>query len=133
MRKRYNESDIILVGFSMGTVPTAMLAANYNPRAVVIEGSVVSVFEKGKRTLPFLPTSLIARYNMDIRKFLPEIKVPVLIFHGEIDPGSPVDIALKMKPFLKPTDKFIILTGQGHKDFIFNDQYYKELTTLINN
>lgn len=133
LKTRYDENNIIIVSNSMGTYIASMLAANYNPKALIIQGSPVSMLNSGKRKLPILPLSLIARYKLDIRQYLPEIKVPIIIFHGKIDDRASLENALKMKPFIKSTDRFIILEGEGHNDFAHNDQYVKVLRDIIDN
>ena len=133
IKASYVESKIIIVGLSMGTHLAAMLAANYNPQALVLQGSPVSMLSSGKRVLPFIPVSLLARYKLDTRPYLPNINNTILIFHGELDDRTTVENALRLKPLLKPTDKFIILEGEGHNDFANNDQYIKELKEIIDN
>lgn len=131
MLTRYNEEDIVVIGFSLGGVPAAMLASYYNPKYLVLEGTTFSILEKGKKKLPFLPMSIISRYDFEIANFINDVSVPIAIFHGDKDDASDVSNALRLKPYLKPNDQLIVLKGEGHRDFAKNVQYITELKKLL--
>lgn len=132
MKTRYNEDNIVIIGFSMGATPAAMIASKNHPKGLILEGGGFDMLEKGKKKLPFLPVSIIARYRFLISEHIPKIKAPIKVFHGDQDKASDINNSLRLRPLLKPGDKIIILEGEGHYDFAQNKQYVSELADILN-
>jgi hypothetical protein len=131
VKKFYSEGQIIIIGFSMGGPVAARLASEYSPKALILEGTIFDMLEKGKKKFPFLPVSRIARYRFQVMNYIPSIKAPIIVFHGDQDKASDANNSLRLRPMLKANDKIIILEGEGHHDFAGNDQYIEELRKLI--
>jgi pimeloyl-ACP methyl ester carboxylesterase len=131
MKCRYNEENIIIIGFSQGNVSAAMLASKNKPRMLIIEASRYSTLAQAKKDYPFLPVSIILKYKFETYKYIKETKVPISIFHGSNDEEVPLNDAFRLKQNLKPEDHLIILDGEGHNDFATNDQYIKELGFML--
>jgi alpha-beta hydrolase superfamily lysophospholipase len=131
MKSRYNEENIIIIGFSQGNVSAAMLASKNKPRLLILEGSRYSTLAQAKKDYPFLPISIILKYKFETYKYIQDTKVPISIFHGSDDDAVNPNDALKLKQHLKPGDHLTILDGEGHNDFATNDQYLNELRILL--
>ncbi len=87
--------------------------------------------KKQKEDFPYLPIGLLQRYEFPTYKSLEKTKCPVVIFHGDADKKIPVAQSYELKKTLKPTDKLIILKGQGHNRFVENATYIKNLQQLL--
>ena len=111
LQNLYSEDNIVIIGFSLGGVPAAMLASRNKPKCLILEGTAYSILEKAKKKLPFLPVSLILRYKFEIKEYIKEIKVPIAVFHGDQDDAANVSNSLRLKPFLKSEDQLFILKG----------------------
>ena len=79
------ESDIVLVGNSVGSGVATQLATEVRARALVLISPFDSMEETAARKLRWLPVRLLLsdRYANDEK--LPEIGEPILILHGEQD------------------------------------------------
>jgi pimeloyl-ACP methyl ester carboxylesterase len=128
MKSKYREEDIVIIGFSLGTIFGSMLASENNPQLLILEAPPYSLVESFKKKLPFLPIYLLSKYKFETYKYLKDVKVPIAIFHGSNDDFSK---DLRLKQYLKPGDKFIVLEGEGHSDFALNNLYLNELKELI--
>lgn len=128
---RYPEEKIAIIGFSLGGVPAARIASINNPKCLVLEGTAYSMLEKSKKKLPFLPMTLISRYDFEIKDFIKKTSAPIIAFHGDQDNAADPSNTIRLKPYLKPNDKIIILEGEGHGDFIKNNKYFTELGKIL--
>jgi len=131
VKKLYSEDQIIIIGFSMGGPVATRLASEYSPKALILEGTIFDMIEKGKKKFPFLPVSIIERYGFRIKNYIPKVDAPIIIFHGDQDKASDVNNSLRLRPMLKVNDRIIIFEGEGHHDFAGNDQYIEELRKII--
>lgn len=132
LKSRYNEDQIVVIGFSLGTIPAAKIAGEKNPRLLILESPHYSLIESAKEKFPFLPVSIISKYKFEVFRYIQSVASPIVIFCGKQD-ESDVNNSIRLEEFLKPGDKVIILEGEGHKDFIFNDQYFNIVKDLLSN
>ena len=131
-KKEYQEQNIILFGYSVGTGPAASVAASNNPKMLILQAPYYSMENIAQRAFYYLPVSLVSRYEFPIYSYLQKTKCPVVIIHGDKDKKIPAKTSsYKLKEFFKPTDQLIILKGQGHNSFLENAEYLKELTRII--
>lgn len=131
LNNKYNESNIVIIGFSIGTVPASMLASKNNPSLVILDAPYYSALESAQKKLPFLPVSLILKYKFETYKYVIDTKGPIAIFHGNKDDAVDFRNSLRLKQHLKPGDMVTILDGEGHSDFTTNNQYIKDLKALL--
>ena len=130
LKQRYNESDIIVLGYSMGTAPAAKLAAENNPRMLILQAPYFSMLDIKDKIYPFLP-DFIVKYKFETYKYLEKVKAPVVIFHGDKDEVVYYGSSEKLQKYLKPTDKFITLKGQAHNGITYNPEYQKQIAKIL--
>lgn len=130
-KKEYTENKIVVFGFSLGTGPAATLAANNTPKLLILRAPYYSMRELGQNAIPYLPVSLLQKYEFPVNENLRSTKCPVVIFHGDQDKKIPITVSYRLKEQLKPSDKLIILKGQGHDQFEKNGDYLRALSTVL--
>jgi pimeloyl-ACP methyl ester carboxylesterase len=54
-----------------------------------------------------------------------------VLFHGDRDEVIYYESSLKLQKLLKPTDKVVILPGEGHNGMTDNPQYRQELAAIL--
>jgi len=84
IKVRYDEKNIVVLGYSLGAAAAAKLAAENNPAMLILQAPYYSLTDLKKRIYPFLPDFLV-RYKFETYSFLDNTKVPVIIFHGDRD------------------------------------------------
>jgi pimeloyl-ACP methyl ester carboxylesterase len=132
-KKEYQEKNIILFGYSAGTGPAASIAANNNPKMLILQAPYYSMENEAKRAFYYLPISFLNRYEFPVYSYLEKTKCPIVIIHGDNDKKIPAKTSsYLLKEFLKPNDQLVILKGQGHNYFLENKEYLHELSRIIN-
>ena len=130
-KKEYPENQIAIWGYSLGSGPAAALAAKNNPKMLILQAPYYSMTELSKNAFAYLPVSLLQKYKFANNEALKEVKVPVVLIHGEADKRISVKVSNRLKKELKPTDELILLKGQGHNDFEKNKEYLFQLARIL--
>lgn len=131
MKSRYDEKEIVVLGYSIGSGPAAAIAAANNPRLLILQAPYYSMTDMLKHTYPFVPPFLL-KYKFDTNKHLDACKMPVVLFHGELDEVIYYGSSVKLKAHLKPTDTLITLHRQSHNGITENPQYQQALEIILN-
>lgn len=127
---RYKEHDLIIIGYSIGTGPASYLASKNNPKALVLQAPYYNFSELADSRFPFFPEFII-KYKFATDSFIPKIKAPIYIFHGNEDQVISLNNSKKLQKLLKPTDKLFILKNQDHLDMNDNEFYRNELKMIL--
>ncbi len=130
MKRIYPEEKIVVLGYSIGTGPAAMLAANNKPRMLILQAPYYSMTDMMKKEYGFLPTFML-RYPLATCDYVQKTTAPIIIFHGTDDEVLYYGSSLKLKEHFKPGDRLITLQGQGHNGFTRNPEYLAELKKIL--
>lgn len=130
LRKIYSEHRIIVMGQSIGTGPAAILTANNNPKALVLQAPYYSLSDWISNVAPGTDSSNM-NYQFNTFESLQKIKVPVTIFHGDADNAVYVGSSEKLSQFLKKGDQLFLLKGEGHTNFTNNTEYLEKMKTIL--
>lgn len=128
--KKYPEEQIVVIGYSIGTGVASYLASIHQPQQLILQSPYYNLEEVSKTLYPFLPRFLL-KYKFENDQFLPQIKVPITIFHGNADRVLFYEDHSKLKNLLKPTDNYFTLEGQGHAYMNENKVYAGKLKDLL--
>lgn len=126
----YPEQEIVVVGFSIGSGPAAMLAARNKPRMLLLLAPYHSLTDMVRRTFPFIPPFLL-KYKFRTWRFLEQTSAPVYLIHGNRDEVIPYASSLMLKPYLKPGDQHITLEGVNHNSIHESRQFQHTLRSLL--
>jgi pimeloyl-ACP methyl ester carboxylesterase len=130
MKKRYVESEIIVMGYSIGTGPATYLASTNQPGLLVLQAPYYSLVDMMRRNYPILPTFLL-KYKFETNKYIKDCQMPVAIFHGDQDEVIYYKSSLKLKPLLKESDTLITPRGQGHNGMTDNVDYIDSIAKIL--
>ncbi len=140
--KKYDEKNIVVVGYSVGTASAAMLSSQNNPKVLILQAPYFSLTDMTTRTYPFIPTFLL-KYEFNTAEFLSKNKVPTYIFHGTGDRVIPYESSLLIKEYLNENNienslkykvkgvDFITLSNQGHAGIHNNAIFLKKLKEVL--
>lgn len=119
----YKNSDLYVYGMSLGshmaTHTVAELQKNGNFAGLILEVPFDSLLNTARRTVPFLPLSLLMRDTYDNVSDIKTVKSPILIMGGSIDPTVPVDLAINLYNQAPEPKKMIIYKNGKHSN-LFN-------------
>jgi uncharacterized protein len=130
LKKKYAEDKIIILGYSIGTGPATKLASTNNAKLLILQAPYYSLTDMMHHNYPFVP-KFILKYKFETNKFIKECKMPVVIFHGNIDEVIYYGSSLKLKALFKGSDTLITLNGQGHNGISENLIYQTALQAIL--
>jgi len=131
MKRVYDEGNIIVLGYSLGTGAAAYLALANHPGSLILQAPYYSLTDMMRHAYPVIPTFLL-KYKFDTYQYLKKCAMPITIFHGDEDEVVNYNSAIRLKQFLKRTDTLITLTGQGHNGITDNPQYVNAIGEILN-
>jgi pimeloyl-ACP methyl ester carboxylesterase len=88
--KGFAPEQILIYGESLGSGVAVELASRYkNIRGLALEAPYTAVVDRGSEMYPYLPVYLLMHDYFDSISKIPNIRVPLLIFHGKRDETMP--------------------------------------------
>ena len=130
LKKKYNEENIIVLGYSIGTGLASKIASTNNPKRLILQAPYYNLTDMMKQHFSFIPT-FILKYKFASNEYLKSCKMPVVIFHGNQDEVIYYGSSLKLKEEFKKQDTLITLNGQGHNGMTDNEEYKTELKKIL--
>jgi fermentation-respiration switch protein FrsA (DUF1100 family) len=115
-RAKYQPSQIIIYGKSLGTGVAAQLASIRDCKRLILETPYYSGISLVRPYLFMYPLGSLMHFKMPTNTYLPKVTAPVTIFHGTSDGLIPYRNASRLKELLKPGDEFITIEGGTHND-----------------
>ena len=132
MKTKFREKDIVVIGYSIGTGLAAFLAANNNPKLLILKAPYYNIPDLANELVSYIPSSFVS-YKLETNKYIRKTKCPVIIFHGDIDETIYYGSSKKLEKLFKAGDTLITLYGQRHNGINNNPIYLKELERLLKN
>jgi hypothetical protein len=126
----YKERDVIIYGISLGTGIATRLAHENNPKLLVLETPYFNFYDVSKFHYPYLPNSILLHYKFKNNKLLPEIKIPIFIFHGTEDETVPYDSSVRLAQLSTNIKLFTIQNGSHSNLNTFHD-YHEKLSEIL--
>lgn len=128
--RRYNEKDIIVLGYSIGSGMASRLAAFNHPRLLILQAPYYNLPDLVSHIFPVIPVFLL-KYKFATSTYIRDCRMPVCIFHGDKDEVIYYGSSVKLKALLKPGDKLITLKNQGHNGMSENRDYCTALQEIL--
>lgn len=131
LKSRYDEQQITVLGFSIGSGLAANVAANNNPKQLILEAPYYSFESLVKKIAPLVPSFLI-NYKIPTHEYIPKIKCPIIIFHGKddflIEPENSIALQ-KIKP-----EKIQVhfIDNCNHNGIYRSSYYFNKLPSILN-
>ena len=85
LKNGVKERNIILYGESLGTGIVTHLAQKKDFAGVILETPFTSMIDAAKTFYPYIPVGLLLKDKFDNKSKIKNIKVPILIMHGEAE------------------------------------------------
>jgi fermentation-respiration switch protein FrsA (DUF1100 family) len=117
---------VILFGESLGAAVAIELSLRERARALVLEAPFASIAEMTRVAYPFLaPFIALVRTRYDNLKKIPEVDLPLLIFHGRRDPVVPFEQGEALFRAAREPKVFVAVENGGHADaFVAGGEVY---------
>ncbi len=138
-KKNYGEENIIVYGRSLGGAFATKIAADNQPKAVILESAFFSLQDIVNRWLPKRVTNRVSptmTYHFLSHENISKVKVPLYHFHGSKDFVVPLKSGKKLFEAFEKTQpeifkKFIEISGGGHDDLVNFEEYKSEIIKIL--
>lgn len=111
--------DIMLLGESLGTGVAVQLAAQRPVGAVALEAPYTATVDIAADIYWWLPVRLLMKDQFRSRDYIAQVKVPLLIQHGDADRVVPVAQGRALFEMANEPKQLVIVPGEGH-DAVFD-------------
>jgi len=115
----YGESNILLLGYSLGSGPASFLAAHNQPLGAVLVAPYRSLTAMKNEFFWMFPDFLL-KYRLNNEAHLAAAKVPITILHGTEDELIPIQMGQALAALDPSRIKLIELSGVSHRGAILN-------------
>jgi esterase/lipase len=130
LKTKFDESKIIVLGYSLGTGMATKIASENHPKMLILQAPFYSLSDLVKHIYPFIP-AFILKYKFHTNKYIQHCNMPIVIFHGKQDEIIYYESAVKLKALIKKTDTLIILDGLGHNGMSSDPRYLNEMKKIL--
>jgi fermentation-respiration switch protein FrsA (DUF1100 family) len=114
-REGIDETDIVLLGRSLGGAVAVALAAEKPPRGLVLESTFSSMTDVAANLFPFLPIRLLLRNRFDSLSRIQDYEGPLLVSHSKVDEVIPYKFGKRLYDGAPSKNKrFIEFDDAGH-------------------
>lgn len=125
------ESEIVLVGNSLGGGVAVDLASRDGARGLVLESTFTSLPDVAACHTKILPFHKIMRYRMDSQRKIGDYHGPLLQTHGTADQLVPYPLGERLFEKANEPKTFVTVPGGGHNDKP-SDEYILALKKFLN-
>lgn len=125
----YAGRKVVLYGRSLGTGLATWLATQVEADLLVLVSPYSSLRDAAREHYRWVPP-FVLRYPMRTDLWLPRVRMPVLMLHGDRDAVIGIDHAERLKA-LRPDADFVRLPGVGHNDVHLSREYVEALAKKV--
>lgn len=126
----YDEQDIILVGYSLGTGMASYLASKNNPDKLFLVAPFTSLTDIKNKYLWFFPDFLL-KFKLPVKKFMHDITCPVTIVHGTHDRVVDYQFSEELKSIFTKKIDLVTVNREGHRRIIFHQALQNALASKL--
>ena len=113
-KQNVEDEKIIIYGESLGTGVSTEVSQNKNYAGLILESPFTSMVDAGKHYYFYLPVSLLLKDRYETIKKLKNIKIPILVMHGENDKIVPFKMGKKVFSEANETKYFYFPKDDDH-------------------
>ena len=125
------ENHIIVYGRSIGSGFAAKIAADNNPRYLILDSPYYNLAKVVMRFLPFLPVRYILRYKLCTDKWIMDVKCHTYIIHGTKDWLIPISNSEKLQQLNPQKITLIRIQGGGHNNLSSYPEYHNFIRDIL--
>ena len=112
--------SIVAYGESLGSGIAVRIAAELPVAGVILDAPFTSVVDVAAAAYPFLPVRLLLIDRYETTKYIADVKVPLLILHGERDSVVPVAMGRELARLANEPKRLVIFPNGYHSDLYVN-------------
>lgn len=131
--KKFKPENVFIFGRSLGGAVAVNLADKVKCGGLVVESSLTSAADMGKKLFPFFPVKWLLRYKFDSIGKIGSVNCPVLITHSRHDDIVPFSMGQALFQAAKEPKQFVELPGKhNERDYLENARYLNAFKRFLN-
>ena len=115
-RTKVRESQLVVMGESLGGAVAVDLAAHGGARGLVLDSTFNCLADVAAWHYPWLPTRTLLGHRLDSAAKIGSYHGPLLEFHGDHDRVVPIQFGRRLFAAANAPKQFVIMPGIGHND-----------------
>lgn len=128
--QRYAAQSIVLYGRSLGTGLAAQIALRHPAKMLILETPYVSLKDLTAQFYPLVPGFLI-KYPLRTDLALPQIGIPVYLFHGTADEVIPYESSQRILSLIRSPKELVTIPGGAHDGLRLTPVYNAALDRFL--
>lgn len=129
-REGIAETEVVLLGRSLGGAVAVDLAAADGARGLIVESTFSSIPDMAADIYPWLPVRWLVRTRLEVAGKIGDYHGPLLQSHGEDDTIVPCEQGRRVFAAANEPKEFIPLPGHGHNEPL-PLSYYDKLAEFL--
>jgi fermentation-respiration switch protein FrsA (DUF1100 family) len=129
-RENVPESEIVLMGESIGGAVAVDLAARDGAKALILESTFDSLPTVAAEHYPWLPVRWLMRTRLDSAAIIGDYHGPLLQSHGDADTIVPLEHGQRLFAAANEPKQFLLLPGHDH-NMLMPPDYYDALGKFL--
>jgi alpha-beta hydrolase superfamily lysophospholipase len=131
-RDLIGEDKIVVYGRSLGANLATYVAANNNPRELLLEGPFYNLEEAAQNRIPVFPVKYFLRFKFPTNEYITKVACPIVIFHGTEDDVVPFESGKRLSKKVSPEQlSFVSISGGEHNNLMEFETYHKIIQKLL--
>ena len=128
---QYPEDHLIVYGRSMGSGFAAKIAADNNPRYLILDSPYYNFTRVVERFLPFLPVRFVLRFHLRTDKWLTNVHCHTYIIHGDKDRLIPIKHSMELQKINPRKITLIRIEGGRHNNLPSFNEYHNFIRDIL--
>ncbi len=115
--------DIIVYGESLGSGVAVQVAADREVGGLALDAPYTTIVDVAVLAYPYLPVRPFVFDRYETVKYLPRVKAPLLVLHGEADQVIPVEMGKAVYAAASAPKEIATFPRAGHSDHHLHGSY----------
>jgi pimeloyl-ACP methyl ester carboxylesterase len=131
LREQYPEDHLIIYGRSIGSGFACKIAADNDPRYLILDAPYFNFTRVIERFLPILPVRVALRYRLRSDRWIRQVKCHTYIIHGTRDWLIPIRHSEALQKINPQMITLIRIHGGGHNNLPKFDEYHNFVRDIL--
>jgi uncharacterized protein len=127
----YPDNPVVVFGQSLGTAPAVHMAARREVAGVILISPFTSMLALVDEKVPWIPARLLLASPFRSDLDAPDIRAPVLIFHGERDALVPIEQGRALAALIKAPVTLEAIRIAGHAEGLFGVATQEQIASFL--